>query len=268
MKATTSMVTILTSRVFWPVVRIGAIAAALALSGCGTSHLYPELRDMPTQPTGTTSEAERERIIKKLEQERDNPAQEHTPAVPPLPTAAAGQSSSLAALWACDAGATNPAVPPLRGTLHGDWHPPPETNTASSSPGTGITGALPAVGTDQRGALVLSFLSGGATLTSAQIARLHEATNDFLLQGGTTISVKARGGAEAAGAVPHRPLASLSLGLKRASAIVNALVAAGIRPDHIRISAQGDEDVPAMAAEDWSKAGPDGAIVIFEPVNP
>jgi hypothetical protein len=133
---------------------------------------------------------------------------------------------------------------------------------------TGATGAVPAVGPDARGALALGFLDGAATLTDADAARLREAVTDFLLQGGTAISVKARGGSAAPGAVPHHPLASLSLGLKRASAIASALVADGISPSRIKIAAQGDEDVPVIAAEDWSKAGPNGAIVIFEPVEP
>ncbi|HXZ68939.1 MAG TPA: hypothetical protein VEH07_10150 [Alphaproteobacteria bacterium] len=181
--------------------------------------------------------------------------------------------------------ADSPAVPPLRGTLHGDWHPPSgmsreapaaqaQSTVDSAAPapdasgGSGITGATAVQTTDPRGAMVLSFATGAATLADEDVKRLRSAVIDFTLQGGTTVQIKARGGARTGTVVAHRPLASLSLGLSRATAIVNTLVGAGIRPDRIKIAAQGDEEVPAIAAEDWSKAGPDGAIVIFEPVRP
>jgi len=263
------MVTISTSRIFWPVVRGGAIAAALAFAGCGTLHtsrLYPELRDMPSVPTDTTPEAQREQIIKKLEQDRDNTQSGREPAVPPLPPKPA-QSSSLEAALACDAAPSGPAVPALRGTLHGDWRGQPADIAGADQPGSGITGAVAGVATDSKGALVLGFLQDAATLSFTDTARLHQATTDFLLEGGTSISVMARGGIASA-AETHRPLASLALGLKRAGAIVNALVADGISPSHIKIAAQGDEEIPAMAANDWSRAGPDGAIVIFEAPTP
>src|SRR5262249_45797478 len=129
-------------------------------------------------------------------------------------------------------------------------------------------GAIAGPTTDPRGALVLGFATGASALADDDIKRLRSAVIDFTLQGGTTVQVKARGGALTGSVVAHRPLASLSLGLSRATAIVNTLVGAGIRPDRIKIAAQGDEEVPAVAAEDWNKAGPDGAIVIFEPVAP
>ena len=287
MKTAASMPRILIARLFLPVVRACAIAAGIALCGCSTSHIYPALRDLPQPPADTTSQAERQRIINELEKERENPtspsAPGHEPAVPPLPAKPAQQSSELeAASVVCESSA---AVPALRGTLHGDWHPPagmsqtdrpaspkspPERTppSADTSGGSGITGSITAQPTDPRGALVLGFAAGAAALADEDVKRLRSAVIDFTLQGGTSVQVKARGGARTGMVVAHRPLASLSLGLSRATAIVNALIAAGIRPDRIKIAAQGDEEVPAVAAEDWSKAGPDGAIVIFEPVKP
>jgi len=277
---------ILIARHFWPVVRACAIAAGLVLPGCSTSHIYPALRDMPQRPADATSQAERQRIINELEKERESPAPSaapgRAPAVPPLPTKPAQHASALEVSVVC---ADSPAVPLLRGTLHGDWHPPagmskqaqpaPIKSPTESAPppvdasqASGITGATAASETDPRGALVLSFAAGAAALADEDVKRLRSAVTDFTLQGGTTVQVKARGGPRTGTAVAHRPLASLSLGLSRAAAIVNTLVAAGIRPDRIKIAAQGDEDVPAIAAEDWTKAGPDVAIVIFEPVKP
>src|SRR5262249_19586016 len=144
------------------------------------------------------------------------------------------------------------AVPALRGTLHGDWHPPagmsptaPPARTKSTSASrppapdalgaSGITGAIAGPTTDPRGALVLGFATGASALADDDIKRLRSAVIDFTLQGGTTVQVKARGGALTGSVVAHRPLASLSLGLSRATAIVNTLVGAGIRPDRIKI---------------------------------
>jgi hypothetical protein len=155
--------------------------------------------------------------------------------------------------------------------ITGATGPTPATggaNPTDETSATGVTGAAPAVRPDPRGALVLSFAAGAATLGAEDIAHLKEAVNDFVLQGGSMVQVRARGGAQAGGGVTHRPLASLSLGLSRATAIVNALIADGIGAERIKISAQGDQDVPAVAAEDWNKAGPDGAIVIFQPIAP
>ena len=238
---------------------------ALGLSGCGMfaskPSLYPNLRDMPSVPPETSPETERQKILQELDRERDDTGQApaapggRAPAVPPKP---ADQTK----LRACaDDAMIAQAVPPLRGTLHGDWRSPAVRPPA----GEGVTASIKG----PPGTLIVGFAPGGAELTPADAARLRDAAVKFVYQGGESVLIQARsGGAGAGGARQAQPMAGLSIGLKRASAIAGALIDGGLAANRIKIAALDGEDIPGISAASWSGAGPDGAIIIFEPPKP
>jgi hypothetical protein len=266
-------------------------ALLAACASPGPAEHYPELSQMPSLPQGVTPAAERQKVIEDLKREA-GPTAAKQPAVPPKPAAEEQPTSSLAPaddglIGACemDLAAAKPvrlaeaAVPPLRGTLHGNWHAapaPPSAAPPSAAPppmvanppaGVGITGsvAVPA----QIGPLVVGFAPGSAELSPRNVAVLKARAGAYILNGGISVSIGARGGALGpAGLAGVKPLAALSLGMKRTSAIADVLVKAGIGAEQIKMSAVGDRDIPALAADDWKDAGPDDAVVVFDIPTP
>jgi outer membrane protein OmpA-like peptidoglycan-associated protein len=263
-----------------------ALAVVLALGGCGTligkAHgSYPNLRDMPSLPQNVSSESEREKILKQLEQDQDQDQSEpaKSPAVPPLParSSAAGQTN----ICSSDTQQVAANVPTLRGTLHGSWQPAaPAASPQPSAPppprqvaqparqapiqGQGITASIVAPAPARPGVLVIGFGPGAAELTPEQRGQLYNAAARFILDGGDRVTIQSRGGKPGpTDHLPPQPLESLSLGLRRASAIADVLVADGVSADRIHVSVLGDRDVPQLLMADWSAAGADGAVVTF-----
>jgi len=261
------------------------------LGGCGllwgkSGGTYPNLRDMPSLPPNTTSDQERQRILKDLEQEGQTGSSQATPPAPTKrPAVPPGSSSSAAGInlneCASDAQVVQ-GLPALRGTLHNAWRPAvaaPPTTVASPRPaksqvqtianpptGEGITGAI---STSRPGLLIISFAPGASELNANDRGILYNAAAEFILNGGDRVTIRARGGKAETGAPSHaQPLESLSLGMRRASTIADVLVADGISADHIRIAAMGDQEPPSFRASDWAAARTDGAIVTFAEPKP
>jgi outer membrane protein OmpA-like peptidoglycan-associated protein len=233
-------------------------ACAANLSGCATdTAAYPRLGDMPSVPTGTTPEAERERIIKDLEQQKaDEPAvavpgttDRKQPAVPPKPGATNLCAEDQIAL----------AVPALRGTLHGGWQAPEEApaNPPAFATGEGVTAAIAPPFSNR---LKLAFAAGTASLDGDDIARLRTAAAHYAARaGGEPILIQTRGGRGISG----EPLAGVSLGLERAASIADALIAGGVAANQIKIAAAGADAAPSLADATASIPAPDSAVVIF-----
>ncbi len=232
-----------------------ALGLALATAGCGSlaghSKTYPELRDIPPPPKAVTPQADRDKLKQNLANERDQtttlapdapdaggavPTPSPTPtskqpAVPPKPAPhAALELDTNECGSAASAVQLAEAIPQLRGTLAGDLR------GRSPIRGEGVTAA-----THPRSDLVtLRFDPGSAELSAAAVAALRERA--LTLGASGRVTVDARGG-EASdfprGAV--RSLENLSLGLKRASAIANALIAFGVAPSRVEILVPGSE---------------------------
>lgn len=262
------------------------LAFLAACASPGPAEHYPKLSQMPSLPQGVTPSAERQRIIQELEKDEvptaDQPARKR-PAVPPKPAPTEQPTGALvpadgALIEACemDLPAAKPvrlaqaAVPPLRGTLHGSWHAAPATApptapapmVANPPEGTGITGsvAVPA----QTGPLVIGFTPGSAMLSPRDVAVLKARADSYILNGGTGVRIGARGGARGLA----QPLATLSLSMKRTSAIADVLIKAGIGAEQIKMAAAGDRTIPALGTQGWKGAGPDDAVVIFDIPTP
>jgi hypothetical protein len=244
-----------------------ALAAMLsaALAACASGgKTYPALRDVPAAPTGITSPADRTKLEEDLKRERDGTAapgetQSPTPAAKPPavpPKRPADHASGVDPANPSVCGETPltlaQALPTLRGTLHGDLR-----RRLPREP-EGVTGAV----APMSGPLSLNFETGSAALSDPARDLLRERTLRFVAAGGGLISVDARGGASAPAAVNAvRSLENLSLGLKRASAIADYLVALGVPADVIELLVANDAGVADISAQRVSL--PDRAEVTF-----
>lgn len=242
------------------------LGLALALGGCGSvfgyGETYPKLRDIPPPPTDVTPEDERERIKRELDRERTDEdvaptepgaATGKPPAVPPKPKPQAflaedgGTSECKTIAEVIEA---SKAIPRLRGTIA---EPRP---VRLAQAGSGITGSI------ESAPVAIEFDPGSAELSASAVRTLDNEAARFMegdAQGAVYVDSRGEARNYPPGAV--RRLEGVSLALRRASAIANFLIAAGVPAERIEILAGGEE--PSLSSP-GARASADVARVRFE----
>lgn len=218
----------------------------------GAADPYPNLAEVPARPT-PTDPAARRALQARLAGERDSTARDAandplpalgaaaTAAAASRPEPAADPNASMATLDAAEAPparavpALRPAVPALPDvrTAAKDSGPLPDLPTAPpSAPRLAGVPAVTAPTSREPSGVVLAFRPGSAELPPDSDVPLRALAGR---RGNAAILVSASGDASGPGLT--RQEASLPLALRRARAVADALVAAGVPEGAVRLSA-------------------------------